>query len=143
MASQLESMDLRAVTRAVQETAPRFGEVLAAYLFGSALDELRPDSDLDLAVVLREPSPEGLNLFDLEARLGEALPVLGQHPWHITALVKVDPRFALRAVREGKLLYEADEELHTDYLVNIALLNLDLEVPLKLFDAGRRREIGQ
>jgi uncharacterized protein len=91
-------------------------EIAAAWLFGSVVrEQAREDSDLDVAVLLRDPDASALtcrrSLMDLAARLERAagrridLVVLGLH----------DPILAQRVLSEGQLVYDADPERRLDF----------------------------
>lgn len=116
-------MDITAeLTRALS------GEPLlaAAWLFGSASRAaLRDDSDVDIAVLLRDPKASALShgreLADLaarcEAHVGRPidLVVLGLH----------DPVIAHRVLSEGKLLLDADRARRVGFTADVLSRYLD------------------
>jgi predicted nucleotidyltransferase len=107
----------------VLEAAP---SVAAAWVFGSvARGEARDDSDLDVAVLLRDPRADLLThrreLMDLAARLEQAagravdIVVLGLH----------DPILADRVLSEGRLVLDADPERRIDFTSDALARYLD------------------
>jgi predicted nucleotidyltransferase len=79
--------------------------LLGLYLFGSrASGEERPDSDIDLGILFREPQTLDDQL-TLEVRLQEALPGLGLD---VVDLGKASAFLALSVIR-GERIYCADE----------------------------------
>jgi predicted nucleotidyltransferase len=85
----------------------RRSEVASAYLFGSVARETsRPDSDVDVAVLLRSSPPptlEGLKL-DMAGDLEE---VLGR-PVDLVVLNRAPPDLVHRVLRDGRLVSEED-----------------------------------
>jgi predicted nucleotidyltransferase len=83
------------------------GTVIAAYLHGSAArGGMRPDSDVDVAVLLREPLPLGAEA--LCQPLASALEKdLGQ-PVDLTVLNLAPPDLVHRVLRDEALIVELD-----------------------------------
>lgn len=80
---------------------------MAAYLFGSeARGSARSDSDVDVAVLLRQPPPttlEGLQLdlaAEIERKIGREV--------DLVVLNRAPPDLVHRVLRDGRLLLEAD-----------------------------------
>jgi predicted nucleotidyltransferase len=105
------------------EAAPA---VAAAWVFGSmARGEARDDSDLDVAVLLRDRRATAVtlrrDLMDLAARLEQAaghridLVVLGLH----------DPIIAHRVLSDGVLVYDADRDRRIDFTSDVLARYLD------------------
>jgi len=87
--------------------AERARAVVCAYLYGSAArGEARPDSDIDVAVLLqdaRSGTLEGLGLDiagEIERRVGR--------PVDIVALNNAPPDLVHRVLRDGVLVHESD-----------------------------------
>jgi predicted nucleotidyltransferase len=101
----------------VGEVAQGFPALVAAYLFGSALGACRPDSDIDLGVILRiAAGPRSVD--ELELGLGS----IAGHPFHVTALT-ADSAFAFHVVRGGLLVFSADDDARLQFLQCVALQN--------------------
>lgn len=111
MARELIRVDPEALRQRVEAVMERFPEVAGVYLFGSGRGLLRPDSDLDLGVILAAPV-ENVSLFEglLEAELGS----LDGHPFSVLRLTPGP--FAFRVLREGVLLYERDANAVIDFI---------------------------
>ena len=91
-------------------------EVLAAWLFGSrARGEARPDSDVDVAVLLRSDPPatlEGLHL-GLESDLEQACRL----PVDLVIVNRAPPDLVHRILRDGVLLLERDRSARVRFEV--------------------------
>lgn len=114
-------VDVRAVAEHVASCASRFPTVAGAYLFGSVLEEMRPDSDIDVAVVVPPQTHRDLlGVLTLEAKLQSALGQWGAHPFHVTVLDPDRPLFSFRPLCEGRLVYVGHEEVLTDFIEQVA-----------------------
>jgi len=90
-----------------------YPEITAVYLFGSYLEDKSQAQDIDLAVLIRQPVENQVNLYmELYSRL-----VLVLNPLEPDLLFLHAASLALRfeAVAFGKLIYSGDEESRTDY----------------------------
>lgn len=65
----LVQLPINEIQEAVAETLPHFPQVAGALLFGSALGSCRPDSDIDLGLIIFPPctEPPGWGFARLEA----------------------------------------------------------------------------
>ncbi len=113
--------------------------VAAAWLFGSASrDALREDSDVDVALILRNPEDSAASrrreLADLaarcEARLGRPIDVvvLGLH----------DPVIAHRVLSEGTLLVDDDRARRVQFTTDVVARYLDWA---PLYEAAAARSL--
>ncbi len=100
-------MERERIEGAVRARCAERDNVVAVYLFGSqARGTARRSSDIDLAVLYREPPSSGLEALslplegDLEAALGVPVQVL--------ALNAAPPDVVHRVLRDGVLLLERD-----------------------------------
>jgi predicted nucleotidyltransferase len=103
--------------------------VLAAYLFGSAArGELRPRSDVDVAVLFVERPPATLDspVFALASRLEGVLRL----PVEVVALNTAPPDLVHRVLRDGKLLLERDRS---------ARIRFEVRARNEYFDMARVR----
>lgn len=90
--------------------------IAAAWVFGSvARGEQRPDSDLDVAVLLAEAGEDAVTkrreLLDLTARLESAA---GRRV-DLAVLTLRDPILAHRVLSEGRLVKDADPDRRVDF----------------------------
>ena len=100
-------VDVPAVLRRIASACAREPRVAAAWLFGSALGEMRPDSDIDVGVAL---PPQGLAAFALPVALGDALGRWDGHPFEVTVFQIDHATFVMSAPRDALLAYEGDGE---------------------------------
>jgi uncharacterized protein len=118
------------IKRAVARCAARRREIHAAYLFGStARDRPRPDSDLDIAVLLARPLGPSRSLsyrLKLMTELGAGL-----HRTDIDVVILNDatPLLAHRVLSSGTLVFERSASDRVRFQVRIAGLYADL-VPM-------------
>ena len=105
-------------------------DVAAAYLFGSALGEMRPDSDIDVGVVLGRPEDETDQAAfrrelqiegELEARLG----TLDGHRFEVTILHPTVQAsfFVVNALQDAVIAYIADQPALTTFIERVAYLH--------------------
>lgn len=91
-------------------------EIAGVYLFGSALGLCRPDSDIDIGLVIKplygKPDKYYLDIaLAAETRLN---PIDG-HPFQVVPLNITDCIFAFNAIRKGRLIYERGHDAVTDF----------------------------
>lgn len=102
-----QTVDNEALERAVEHASRDLPAVLAVYLFGSARDgTMRPDSDVDLAVLL-EPSTQALRRLDIRTTLASRLEAVVRRRVQVVALAEADPILAFHAL-SGRLLLDRD-----------------------------------
>jgi hypothetical protein len=90
--------------------------VVAAWLYGSvARGTARPDSDVDVAVLLGREPARGLagQPFDLEDELAR---LLGRDV-QVVVLDRAPPDLAHRVLRDGRLLFESDPAARVTFQV--------------------------
>lgn len=109
--------------RAVLEATPA---VAAGWVFGSvARDEARDDSDVDVAVLLRDRRADAAThrraLMDLAARLETA----AGRPVDLVVLGLHDPILAHRVLSEGELVCDADPARRIDFTSDAVARYLD------------------
>ncbi|NSW81659.1 MAG: nucleotidyltransferase domain-containing protein [Syntrophothermus sp.] len=115
--SQLVRIDLDSVIAKVRTALENFPQVAGAYLFGSALELCRPESDIDVGLVL-EPgiNPDSFEADRLEAEIALALTPLDGHPFDIVVLNPHNIIFCFEVIKSGRLIYCRDRERITDVL---------------------------
>ncbi|TDA67773.1 MAG: nucleotidyltransferase domain-containing protein [Clostridia bacterium] len=118
----------KAISRAVNMVLPGHPEVAGAYLFGSALEECRPDSDVDLGLVLfpEVKEPPGYGFISLEARIEGELPRLAGHRFDVNVLRPNDVIFSFKVISTGQMIYAADVEVVTDFVEAVARRYADI-----------------
>jgi predicted nucleotidyltransferase len=107
----------------------RHREVQAAYLFGSAATgRMRPDSDVDVAVLVNSVKPFRFLKYrlDLMADLGKAL---HRADIDLVLLNQASPLLAHRVLSKGDLVFERSASARVRFQVRTAALYQDL-VPM-------------
>ena len=90
--------------------------VVAAYLFGSvARGDDRPDSDIDVGVILAAGRPKSLNECPLEVL--DALERAVSRPIDLVVLNGASADFIHRVLRDGVLLHESDRAARVEFEV--------------------------
>gem|GEM_PF-377117 len=115
--AELVRVELAPLVEKIKKALENFPQVAGAYLFGSVLGPCRPDSDIDLGLIL-EPGirPDGAEGYHLEAAMALYLPPFQGHPFDIVLLDPGKPIFVFRVIREGKLVYCRNWDRVTDVM---------------------------
>lgn len=136
MSQRLVRLPAGVVVERLEQVAVDFPSLVAVYLFGSAQGEFRPDSDIDLGVILRPAADQRT-----EERLELALGSIGGHPFHVITL-NHESAFAFRVLQEGSLVFSADERLRTDFLAQAALQHFHDAPHLRTAQLALRVKVG-
>lgn len=131
---QLQRIDLQVVEARVRRVLVRFPAVSGAYLYGSCLGPFRPDSDIDLGLILSvDPvsALEDTTDVEVEGQLG----ALDRHPFHVMTLIADAVTFSFSVLNRGRLVYEADPNRVGDFVARVAIAHDDL---LPFLDSYRR-----
>jgi predicted nucleotidyltransferase len=131
-----DALTLAARMRPILERHP---QIAAAWVFGSAArGELRPDSDVDVGLLLVDPArtaaDEYLLLGELTARL-EA--VTAPHPVDVVLLEAQGPVFAHEALVDGVLVFERDRERRIDFEATTVTRAIDFRPTQELAKRGQ------
>lgn len=106
----LVKADLDLIIQKVRKVLPDFPQVAGAYLFGSIMGECRPESDIDLALVLEGGiDPGGFEGDRLEAEISIKLTPIQGHSFDLQILNPDKPLFAFRAISGGRLVYSRND----------------------------------
>jgi predicted nucleotidyltransferase len=102
---------------AVVSTLMDMKEIAGVYLFGSALGLCRPDSDIDIGLVIKPlyGKPDKYYL-DIALAAETRLDPIDGHPFQVVPLNITDCIFAFNVIRKGRLIYESDHEAVTDFM---------------------------
>jgi len=102
-------------------------DVLAAYLFGShATGEARPESDVDVAVLLSET--DEMKRFKRRLGLmGEVEEALSRRPADVVVLNDAPPLLAHQVLRHGRLIFERDQGARVEFEVRTGKVYADLQ----------------
>lgn len=117
----LVSVDIEDVRGRVREAVADLRDVVAAYLFGSAMGELRPDSDIDIALFLAAGIAVDSREADLIAgNVALRLPPLKSHVFDVNVVDPSDSVFAYRVIAEGMALAVNNEDRMAELLERIS-----------------------
>ncbi len=117
----------------LKEFASDRTDIVAVYLYGSQVSgQARPDSDVDLALLMR---PEGRDLFDLELRLDSEIATrLSGYEIEVLVLNRAPVSMQFEAVSTGRLLFSADEAFRTEWEVSMLSRYWDIRPFLQEYD---------
>jgi predicted nucleotidyltransferase len=94
-------------------------EIAGAYHFGSSLTLCRPDSDIDLALVVSASLPTPIQEGILESVIDDLRPYNG-HAFDVVLLNSLPSMIAFRVIKEGYLIYCSDGEAVADLVERIS-----------------------
>lgn len=125
--AELIRLNLEPVIERIETALRNFPQVAGAYLFGSVLEACRPDSDIDLGVIL-EPGikPDSMEGDRLEAAIALSLPPVEGRPFDLFLLNPEKPIFVFRVIKEGKLIYCRNWDRITDVIEYVSRRYADL-----------------
>jgi predicted nucleotidyltransferase len=98
-------------------------DVLAGYLFGSAVRErLTPESDIDIALLFSQP-PEALRLVDMQ----EDLTTLLGRQAHLVNLKQASAVLGMQVLRSGEIVFERSPRATREFQVGTMFAYFDLK----------------
>lgn len=105
------------IAKTVGQALEGVEEIAGAYLFGSALELCRPDSDIDIGLVIKPLSgePEAY-YFKMALAVENRLGRLDGHPFDVIPLNTANSIFAFKVIKSGHLIYDRDHETITDFI---------------------------
>lgn len=111
------------IVRLVAQFAAEQPTVLAAYLFGSAVqDRLASESDVDIGLLF-EGSPDALRLLELQEDLTRVL----KRQSDLVSLNQASPILAMQVLKHGKLIFERSERAVREFQVRTLFAYFDLK----------------
>lgn len=110
--------------------------IASAYLFGSyATGKTGPMSDIDIAILLKEPHPKGRELLHEEDFLSYRITkVLGRNEVDLIELNKQGLIFVHNILKTGKLIYDADPGFRIKFVAKVISDYCDFEPTLRFMD---------
>lgn len=121
----LVRVDVTAVERRIRACLAAYPHVAGAFLFGSALDLCRPDSDIDVGIIgdrALDRDRSVLADLGLAEELADRLGTVDGHPFHVTVLSLRAPFLAFDAMHTGRAVFVRDQDVVTDFMEEAALL---------------------
>lgn len=133
-------MNSEEMIRALTEYLAEQDDVLAAYVFGSYVaGTARPDSDVDVAVLLSEP--DSVARFERRLQLmSEVSDACGREA-DVIVLEDAPPILRHQVLKNGRVIYERDREARVEFEVLAGKIYADLEPQRSLFRQALFREI--
>jgi len=119
--------------------------IASAYLFGSYVSgKITPMSDVDIAVLLKEPYPKGRYLIHQMDYLAVKIEEVIKKEVDIVEMNRQGLIFQYNVLRTGKLIYDADPSFRVNYVSRLISAYCDFEPTLRFmnnyyFDGYRRR----
>jgi len=109
--------------------------IASAYLFGSrATGKTGPLSDIDIAILLKEPCPEGRDLTHKMDYLAFRIEIILKTEVDIVEMNRQGLIFQYNVLRTGKLIYDADPEFRTIYVSRLISTYCDFEPTLRFMN---------
>lgn len=118
---KLVKVDTSAIIEKLNPVLETQKEVVGAYLFGSILGRCRPDSDIDVGLLLNpyvfhsEREAERIT-----EEILEALPAFNHHPFDFIILNRSSAIFAYKVITQGQLIYACRLDAVTDFMETVS-----------------------
>jgi len=121
MPSDLDQIEKHRLKAYIEEKIGQFSEIAGIYLFGSALGRMRPDSDIDLGLILVPGAVKSEKELDFFlGKLYLALRNFEGHPFDLVSVRNVDTILAFEILRHGVPLLIKDEAVVLDVVEAIS-----------------------
>ena len=133
---------LAAAARAVARCASRHRDIQAAYIFGSvAQGRARPDSDIDIAVLLGRRLPDARALRYRLKLAGELGAALHRNDVQLVILNDAPPLLAHRVLSRGALVFERSRAARVRFHVQTASRYADAVPTLERYIARLKQDV--
>ncbi len=120
--SNLVKIELQSITNRLNPVLERYPQVAGAYIFGSALDYCRPDSDIDVGLIIaNDEKYEDRDRELLTEKIICDLSPLNGHRFDVVILKSSEALFSFRVISSGALVYVKDLEVVTDFIEKVSL----------------------
>jgi uncharacterized protein len=119
--------------------------IAAAWLFGSAArGQLRPDSDVDIGLLLQDPKAKAVDVYAMLGELTARLEVVvAPRSVDLVLLEHQGPVFAHEALIDGKLIVEHDRQRRIDFESSTVMRGIDFRPTWELATAGQAAGLRQ
>lgn len=116
-------MPIDLIVKTVTPSLETRQEIAAAFLFGSALELCRPDSDIDIGLVVTPLNGFPEHEYERIANaISNELPKLDGHPFDVVPLNTANSIFAFKVIKGGRLIYNRMPSVVTDFIERISRL---------------------
>ena len=112
----------------LQKRISQYPEVIAAYLYGSAVTgKMNPMSDVDVAILLQEQTPHRREL-SISFYILSAIQEIFHREGDVKVLNRItDLPFLHEVLSTGKLIYERDRNIHREFVAETIIAYLDFK----------------
>lgn len=117
---ELICLDKDAVNSQVAGVLKKFPQIAGAYLFGSSLGACRPDSDIDIGLVVEDIKLNERESAQLEAEIRDSFYPFNGHPYDIILLDLKNSIFCFRVIKEGRLIYARNPDRIADVMEDVS-----------------------
>lgn len=133
------STEAKALAEAMRPILARYPQIAAAWLFGSAArDELRPDSDVDVGILLRDADATAADEYELLGDLAARLEVVtATRPVDVVLLEHQGPIFAHEALVDGVMILEQDRQRRAEFEARAVMRGIDFRPTWEIARAGQ------
>lgn len=116
----------------IKEIFKDYPYIASAYLFGSqASGKIGPMSDVDIAVLLKEPYPEGRYLIHQMDYLSFRIEELLKKEVDVVEMNRQGLIFQYNILRTGKLIYDSDKSFRANYMSRLISAYCDFEPTIR------------
>ena len=133
------AMDPTDLVERMRPILGRYPQIAAAWLFGSAArGELRPDSDVDVGILLQDPKATATDQYELLGDLVARLEVVvAPRTVDVVLLEHQGPVFAHEALVDGWLIIEHDRPRRVDFEATTVMRGCDFRPTWELATTGQ------
>ena len=118
---KLITIDISNIDKKITPVLRSQKAVAGAYLFGSALGRCRPDSDIDLGLLLQpEISYSEKETDYIVEDILEELPPVKNHVFDLIILNRTSAIFAYKVITQGKLIYSRNIETVKNFMERVS-----------------------
>ena len=144
----MKSIDINTTVTALDEIFNRYPYIVAAYLFGScAQDKEGPMSDIDIALLLKKPLPEGRKLIHEIDYLAYLLSKTFGREVDVVILNHQGLVFQHNVLKTSRLIYDAAPDIRIRFETGVITRYCDFEPTLRFMDKyypdGYRRRLAK
>lgn len=117
---ELERVDHTLIREQVINALRDCPEISAAYLYGSALELCRPDSDIDIGLIVGPQSLDFRESQRLEGKISLKLEAIQKHSFDLNIIDPDNTIFAFRVIKEGLPLFIRDRDKLGDFMEKVS-----------------------